>query len=436
MRGPRPPRPLVPPPSGRAVILLLAASFALLSSRVVVAQDDPESRAISRLRTWRMAMDLHVPGEADLPAMDVALWSPGDLEVALDTFRDVVELARRAGRRPFVHYGNVRLATRELASWLGVTEDERARGDATRVLKRAAVLHTDIAILEERSPAASRSVPPGSTGSVTVNDGRFAGYQFTSGHWAFTRRLLDLVRPNPSTDPSVRDWYRAIAAFNVDRLNYGELGTHLERGRSLLGDDAVLAMMSGVRHQAFASVRVQASLTSVVLPPRTVLGIGSRERELATARQAFRDALRLDPGLVEARVRLGRVLADEGHAAEAAGHLRAGLDATDEPILRYLAALFLGEQEAKLGRGAEAAAAFAVAISVEPGAPSPHLALSQLARARGDRANAQQSLDRALALAGRRPARDPWWSFLDSAGRHWEAWLDDARRALAGEPSP
>jgi tetratricopeptide (TPR) repeat protein len=365
--------------------------------------------------------------------MDVALWSAGDLEAALDTFRDVVELAQRAGRRPFVRYGNVRLDTRELAGWLGLTEDERARGDATRVLKRAAVLHTDIAILEERSPATSRSAPPGSTGSVTVHDGRFAGYQFTSGHWAFTRRLLDLVRPAPSTDPAVRDWYRAVAAFHVDRLNYGELGTHVERGRSLLRDDAVLVMMAGVKHQTFASSRVQTSLASVVLPPRTVLGIGSRERELLAARHAFRDALKLDPRLVEARVRLGRVLAEEGHAAEAAGHLRAALDAADEPVLRYLAALFLGEQEAKLGRSAEAAAALAVAISVEPGAPSPHLALSQLARARGDRADAQQSLDRALTLAGRRTARDPWWSFLESAGRHWESWLDDARRALAGE---
>jgi tetratricopeptide (TPR) repeat protein len=313
-----------------------------------------------------------------------------------------------------------------------------ARGDASRLLKRAAVLHTDIATLVDprlKAPPGASPVP-GPGVSILINDGRFSSYDTDGVQWDFTRRVLDHVPPGPSHDAAVRTWYRAVAAYHVHHLDYGELGRHLGHARRTLRDDAVLAMMAGVRHQAFASARVQASLATIALPPGMQLAVGERDRELRAARQAFQEALTLDPGLVEARVRLGRALADEGRPAEAADQLRAALAVADDPVLQYLAALFLGEQEAALGHGEDAASAFERARASYPTAPSPHLALSHLARARGDRGAAMAALDRAMRLAGSRAADDPWWSFASSSGRDWEAQLDAARLALAAEVSP
>ena len=90
-----------------------------------------------------------------------------------------------------------------------------------------------------------------------------------------------------------------------------------------------------------------------------------------------------------------------------------------------------------LGRAAEARTAFERAGTLFARAQSPLLALSLLARARGDRAGALEALDRLTRLPSRADiADDPWWSFLRSPGRHAAEWLNDARARLDGEPTP
>lgn len=439
---PAPGSPIASSRARRPAWLLLLGAILLCAHAPASAQRRAMPPDIDRLRAWRMAMDLHVPGEADVPAREVASWSSEELERALTTFVYLTTELRKLGGRSHVleaRLGDLKSGVpREIRSWLGLTPEEMVRGDGTRVLKRAALLHTDIATLLEARLLAPAGPPPQGRrpASVTVNDGRFEGYEVDSEHWDFARAVLDHVRPGPSPDPEVRDWYRAVSAYHVSQLNYGELGRHLQHARTVVPGDAVLSMMAGVRHQAFASSRVQASLATVALPPGMTLSVGSRDRELAEARQAYRDALELDPGLVEARIRLGRVLADEGKPAEAAGELRTALAVAGEPMLLYLAALFLGEQETALGRLEDAAAAFERARSLYPTAPSPHLAMSHLARARGDRTTAWEALDRAMRLAASRAADDPWWSFIASAGRVSDEWMTQVRRALAGESPP
>ena len=200
------------------------------------------------------------------------------------------------------------------------------------------MLHTDIAALVEGRLRVVPGATPhaGRTTSVTVLDGRFEGYGLNSDHWGFARQLLDHVRPSPQADPAVSAWYRAASAHLVDQGAYAELGEHLDEGRQLLPRDPVLAMMAGVRHQALASARIQAAIATVTLPPGASVAVGSRDAELRRARLAYQDAVRLDPGLVEARILLGRVLADEGSPAEAARLLRDADVAADEPGLQVL----------------------------------------------------------------------------------------------------
>lgn len=344
-------------------------------------------------------MDLHAPGEADESAREVAAWSARDLEGA----RQV--LLRRAPR------------------------------DLPAILKKAAVLHTDVAILVEAAQLdAGQSAHSAAAITVNVLDGRFQGFVSASGHWAFARELLASLPPDRVWDESVRRWYRAVAAHLVAQRQLGELRQHLERSGRLAKTDGMLAMMQGVRHQALASPPVQSSLASVLMPPGGRLNVGSRRGELAEARRAYREALRLDPALVEARIRLGRVLADEGNAAEAARELQGALAAVHDPQLEYFAALFLGEAELARGRRDEARACFERSAALFPHAQSPLLALSHLDRSRGLREGALASLDRLVRLPS--PREDPWWEFTFAAGRHADTWLDSVRRELSPGTQP
>lgn len=419
-------------------------SVALVGVVAIVSPLAREPRTIppayEALKTWREACDRHEPGVLDAPTFEIAAWTPGQLTDVLATLLALVkDLQKAGGRRQLVESRNQPVGTQDLTSWLGLSLAEMTRGDATRVLKCGALLHTDIAILFEDRMAFAHQSPArsGSGASVWVRDGQFVGFALDAGHLDFARRLLDQVRPSPSGDADVRAWYRAVAAHLSLQTSWGGLSRHVGAGRELLPDDAVLAMMEGVLHQGLASPRVQASVATVVVPPGMKLNVASRARELAQARAAYRDALKRDPGLVEARIRMGRVLADQGRAADAARELAPALSAAEEPLMQYYAAMFLGEVEATLGREAEASQAFERARELFPHAQSPLLALSRVSRARGERGRALTPLHALTRLpVSRETGDDPWWTFQESAGRHAEAQLSDVRRRLAGETTP
>ena len=77
--------------------------------------------------------------------------------------------------------------------------------------------------------------------------------------------------------------------------------------------------------------------------------------------------------------------------------------------MQYYAWLLLGREEEALGRPEAARAAFTRAMTLYPGAQSPRLGLSLLARAGGERATARSALE-PLSNSVRR-GEDPWWSF-------------------------
>lgn len=367
----------------------------------LAAQQARANRARGDYGVWLAAVERHAPGEPDAAVREIAPWTAFHFKL--------------------IDWELSRLSVKD-AHW-------------TRVRKRAAILHTDVGIFgnEARAGAPTTSRPSGRW-AAAVADGRFQGYIPASDHWAFARSLLDGVHPAPSRDEAVRDWYRAAAAWLVGARELYELRDHLARGRTLFRRDAVLAMLEGVRHQVLASARVQASLDGRSRRERSAVGEGAEELRQAAAE--YRDALRLDPDLVEARVRLGRVLADQGLKDAAVRELRLALSQAGDPVLAYYAALLLGEAAAALGQADEARRAYERARSVFPAAPSPCLGLSQLARARGDRAESGRWLEEALALAAAADADDPWWDFNLSAGRQAQHWLSAVRAAFAGAPSP
>jgi hypothetical protein len=136
--------------------------------------------------------------------------------------------------------------------------------------------------------------------------------------------------------------------------------------------------------------------------------------------RAYERALRLAPGLHEARARLARVLVAAGRFDEAARALepllRAGADVPGRT--RYLALLFHGRAMMGLARADAAAASYRAAGELFPGCPAPQVALSTAVRAAGDQTAAHDLMMGVLTGADRRPCQDdPWWDYIP--GQAW-----------------
>ena len=108
---------------------------------------------------------------------------------------------------------------------------------------------------------------------------------------------------------------------------------------------------------------------------------GDRLRREAEA--ALREALTLDPGLTEARLRLGHILLAEGRLAEAEGLLIQAEARAGDDRGRYLARLFLGRTADGSGRPGEAAGFYRRAVEAWPEAQTARLALALLLEPEG-----------------------------------------------------
>jgi tetratricopeptide (TPR) repeat protein len=396
-------------------------------------------RGFERFQEWSRLVWTHTPGELDEAARAVAAWPPADLlAVRTDLWAAVKLIAGGAKRGAVAQYtidGDWLPSTQmanptarprairsaDLPDLLSLAGDRPMReldaAAVTRFMKRAALLHTDIAVL---FPAANELAAPRrnrqpASSALRIVDGEDKGWQPNPVHWDFGRTALDGVRPNPATDRFVSAWYLATSAYQGLRREYGFLRLQLERGRALFTKDALLLLYSGVMHEAHAAPLVQTalqSLSSHAFRPT----VNSTADELKLAEGFFRRALDLDPGMTIARLHLGRVLGLQGRHKEAAGELRRAQSSLTDARQRYFAELFLGAEEQALGRAAEAIAAFQRARLLFPNAQSPYLALSQLAWQAADRTGAQLALESLAGLpAAPADREDPWWTYDVSA---------------------
>ena len=130
------------------------------------------------------------------------------------------------------------------------------------------------------------------------------------------------------------------------------------------------------------------------------------------AEAAFRKAHVLDPGLFEARLRLGHVLLAERRFADAEPMLaEAEALATDERS-RYLTRLFRGRAAERRGRPTDAEDLYRRALEAWPSAQTARLALAHAREASGD-ASAARAHVAATLEASRQDARptDPFWVY-------------------------
>ena len=141
------------------------------------------------------------------------------------------------------------------------------------------------------------------------------------------------------------------------------------------------------------------------LPAGFTFEVRSDRAELGEAERFFRRALSLNPGLTEARLRLGRVLLLRGRHKEAADELRQAIRRRTMICSAITVRSSLGLRKRRWGIMSALRMSYARAAELYPTAQSPHLALSALARRRGDRRGRPHGDPARIRLAGS-PARD------------------------------
>jgi tetratricopeptide (TPR) repeat protein len=441
-----------PKPRWRAALAsvtvgVVAVSIVVGWPPVVSAQEVPyvpprasaEQVDATLLATWVEAVERHEPGVLDSSLLGAARWSSGDLRRLWADVQVLVQLASEPKKKRFraasvpdpsrrwrenVPIEFARSSDRVVVEALA--ERIRVVG-MTPTLKRAALVHTDVATLA--ADLAADSTAPTTAGAsikTLVGDGARAGTEGVSLHWSLARMLLSRLAPHPRDHAFVRDWYRATLAVAQSTEFWDAV--HLDHALDIFPHDPILLLFKGAQHEAYAAPLYQ-QLMRGFHGQRVRPDISDADAELDRAEKAFRSALAGDPSLAEAQVRLGRVLALDGQRESAIRELDQAIARGLEPVLEYYARLFLGAEHQAGGDLAAARAQFRRAAELEPKGRVPFLALAQIARELGDRDDMHINLDRALASPSNEAPTEPWWTYRVSQARRAEAWLEAVRRS-------
>lgn len=386
---------------------------------------------LSMIEKWEKAVEQHRPGEADSAAVEIGRWPAFELEFSIALFKNLI-------KRPLYELKIPPQGCRSLADYLDIKKEE----DKNYWLKRGALLHADVALLQlETGPVNTnqgwasdiknliKTSPKdeakacwsirlltaavldlkdtGDREMAWIQDGKPVRSNI-GRHMEYGRSLLDSVTPKPSRDEMVKEWYIATSAYGLSRGRPGYIENHLKDAVNLFPIDALILLYTGALHETYASPRYQNALE--------LRGVkyshGSKKTELELARKYFQRAVAANPNFAEAQLRLGHVSGLLGYHDKAVSELRAATSAATVPQIQYYAALFLGNELAALGRAADASKQFERAAAIFPAAQSPFFALSELAHSKGDIQNASIALERAFAVAadGRR-GNDPRWKY-------------------------
>jgi tetratricopeptide (TPR) repeat protein len=174
---------------------------------------------------------------------------------------------------------------------------------------------------------------------------------------------------------------------------------------------------------ALGSVSESAIPRGRIMPSIVPLSGGDAGRRFGTLEHAgnlFEEALRLDPSLTEARVRLGRVLVARGFTGPAIEHLERARREAPEGFLAYVAALFLGAAHEQQGAWGTAVECYRAALAEYPESQAAYLALGHVLELSGHPDEGWKTVREMFgeAAATRNPERDPWWVYFD--GQSWQ----------------
>ena len=189
-----------------------------------------------------------------------------------------------------------------------------------------------------------------------------------------------------------------------------------EAGLKVFPRDADLLLAAGSAAEQEANLR--GDVTLLPFDPTTRARSAVREDAatrwllLEEARRRYEDALLANPGLVPARVRLGRVQWRMGRGEAAQVSLESAVAASQRVRDLYLGYLFLGRVHEDAGRLDGAVEAYESALEADPEAQAAGIALAHVLRTAGNERGAREVAEKAVSFAGRRMRRDGFWDYL------------------------
>ena len=321
----------------------------------------------------------------------VALWTQREVEAGTQGLLDAVKAAALAGH---------------------ATQDEGAPGEAT--LPAAAALLSDAALraLHHGDPRRARWELQAAARLARATQG-FAG--FTRGFYLVAGLMLHGM---------------------ADLTGAYEM---LSEGRRQSEDDAELLLALGAVCETIAALRTYELPEGPRRQPgprdepqfmiEGELGEGGRlpRTDLADAQALYAKALRWDSGLLEARLRLGRVLLLRGRPGEALPELERVGRESPRPAQCYMARLFEGRTRERLGDLQGAAAAFAAAVERVPSGQSALVALGRALERLGEGTRAQEAFESALRAEAQ---RDPWMDYIKGQPDRIDTLLEELRRLV------
>jgi Tfp pilus assembly protein PilF len=445
--------------------------------------DVPDARIV-RVEQWLKAVARHEPGIVDAPVELIGSWPARDIRVLWVDVTAIAMLIRDplgsrftlSGERqppvPVRYTPNQLARLRVLACAAGgrlltrpcmkldaarQVDDELSRlaeraaaermstGDDNYTVRRGALLHTDIAMYVPATiePFGAREMLGPQEVRFQTADGLGVELGQVAPHWELARAMISQIwppggkAPRPATDGMARLWYRATAAWMQDKEQHDT--RHLDRARELFPSDYDILFLSATQHEVYADAQIQSALRTSVVPQGTHTDVNSEKPELRAADGLFRRAIAANPEAPEAHLRYGHVLLRLDRYADAARELEQALATTDDGLHRYYGQLFLGAAREGLREFESAREAYAEAARLFPGAQSPRIALSALARRRGDRSGAMTELDQVLrrgAPADATDRDDPWWHYFVDQARNADQLLADLRRPFRTNNTP
>jgi VWFA-related protein len=301
---------------------------------------------------------------------------------------------------------------RALGPGRGREEAHRLGRDTTcdaRCLEAAALMHTDLA------------VAAGDPAEVDV-------------HLAVARDLLERLPGGPDGRSWRRDWLLAAGDFLERETRFPEALKLFDEAARLTPDDAEVLLARGTVAEVLSLLPDLVPRSHEPSPAgSSLLGElvdrSDRQRGEARALALYQQALARDPGLLEARLRCGRIEGRQGQAQAAAADLEAVTSDAAEPYLRSLASLFLGELEERAGHLQGAIERYRAAVDARPGFQTARVALSEALQRLGHLGDSRHVIESGLTAVDAEP-EDPWIGYHLGLAWRYPVALERLRRSL------
>jgi Tfp pilus assembly protein PilF len=213
-----------------------------------------------------------------------------------------------------------------------------------------------------------------------------------------------------STAGSLRSrWTISVARLLLVNGDIGMADRMLNRAVERIANDATLLLTQGTVKETQAS-RFIADVSSGRLDAPAAAA-KPRDSSLTAAQASLEKALKLQPGLVEAKLRLAHVFAMKGDDTRAYSLISEVLAAKPSPAFKYLGSLMGGAVLERSSQFDAAAKSYVEAILAMPDGQSAYMALANILHKSGQKAEAGAVMDRMFGRGAVGANADPWWTY-------------------------